>query len=80
MASIHDEGWSWGAPYAAGLILEDAHFQTFANRGEQQLEDLVHPLLTFLVPVSFVVMGMRVDTRGNDRKASVRLRSDRPGT
>src|SRR5262249_22826125 len=26
--------------YAAGLILEDAHFRPFANRGEQQLERL----------------------------------------
>jgi Kef-type K+ transport system membrane component KefB len=47
--------------YAAGLILEDAHFRPFANRGERQLEHLVHPLSTFLVPVFFVVMGMRVD-------------------
>jgi Kef-type K+ transport system membrane component KefB len=47
--------------YAAGLILEDAHFRPFASRGEQQLEHLVHPLSTFLVPVFFVVMGMRVD-------------------
>ncbi|HEY1302515.1 MAG TPA: cation:proton antiporter [Vicinamibacterales bacterium] len=47
--------------YAAGLILEDAHFRPFADRGEQQLEHLVHPLSTFLVPVFFVVMGMRVD-------------------
>src|SRR5262249_21962267 len=47
--------------YAAGLILEDAHFRPFASRGEQQLENLVHPLSTFLVPVFFVVMGMRVE-------------------
>ena len=47
--------------YAAGLILEDAHFRPFANRGELQLEHLVHPLSTLLVPVFFVVMGMRVD-------------------
>src|SRR4051812_25650079 len=47
--------------YAAGLILEDAHFRPFASRGELQLEHLVHPLSTFLVPVFFVVMGMRVD-------------------
>jgi Kef-type K+ transport system membrane component KefB len=47
--------------YAAGLILEDAHFRPFADRGERQLEHLVHPLSTFLVPVFFVVMGMRVD-------------------
>jgi Kef-type K+ transport system membrane component KefB len=47
--------------YAAGLILEDVHFRPFADRGEQQLEHLVHPVSTFLVPVFFVVMGMRVD-------------------
>jgi Kef-type K+ transport system membrane component KefB len=47
--------------YAAGLILEDVHFRPFASRGEQQLEHLVHPISTFLVPVFFVVMGMRVD-------------------
>jgi len=47
--------------YAAGLILEDVHFRSFVNRGEQQLEHLVRPISTFLVPVFFVVMGMRVD-------------------
>ena len=47
--------------YAAGLILEDVHFRPFAERGEQELEHLVHPISTFLVPVFFVVMGMRVD-------------------
>jgi Na+:H+ antiporter len=47
--------------YAAGLILEDAHFRPFADRGEQQLEHLVHPLSMLLVPVFFVVMGMHVD-------------------
>jgi Kef-type K+ transport system membrane component KefB len=47
--------------YAAGLILEDAHFRPFASRGELQLEQLVHPLSTFLVPVFFVLMGMHVD-------------------
>lgn len=47
--------------YAAGLILEDVHVRDFRNRGERQLEDLVHPLSTFLVPVFFVIMGMRVD-------------------
>ena len=47
--------------YAAGLILEDAHFRHFADGGEQQLEHLVHPISTFLVPVFFVLMGMRVD-------------------
>ena len=47
--------------YAAGLILEDVHFEDFQNRGEQHLESLVQPISTFLVPIFFVVMGMRVD-------------------
>jgi Kef-type K+ transport system membrane component KefB len=47
--------------YAAGLILEDVHFRDFESRGEQQLEALVHPISSFLVPVFFVLMGMRVD-------------------
>jgi len=59
--------------YAAGLILEDAHFRPFANRGELQLEHLVHPLSTFLVPVFFVVMGMRVDLRAFARMDVVGL-------
>ena len=47
--------------YAAGLILEDVHFKDFARRGDPGLEELVHPISTFLVPVFFVIMGMRVD-------------------
>jgi Kef-type K+ transport system membrane component KefB len=47
--------------YAAGLILEEVHFRPFVNRGEQQLEHLLHPISAFLVPVFFVFMGMHVD-------------------
>jgi Kef-type K+ transport system membrane component KefB len=47
--------------YAAGLILEDVHYRDFAAREERQLEDLVRPISSFLVPVFFVLMGMRVD-------------------
>jgi len=47
--------------YAAGLILEEAHFRQFVARGEQQIERLLHPISAFLVPVFFVVMGMHVD-------------------
>ena len=47
--------------YAAGLILESVHFKTFKDRGEHELEDLMKPISAFLVPVFFVVMGMRVD-------------------
>jgi Kef-type K+ transport system membrane component KefB len=49
--------------FAAGLILEPMHFNDFAGRGEKQLEELIHPLTSFLVPVFFVVMGMRTDLR-----------------
>jgi Kef-type K+ transport system membrane component KefB len=47
--------------FAAGLILEDVHFKDFENRGEHQLEDLLSPIATFLVPIFFVRMGMLVD-------------------
>ncbi|MGH7700180.1 MAG: cation:proton antiporter, partial [Gemmatimonadales bacterium] len=46
--------------YAAGLILEDVHFRDFAQRGERRLEELIQPVGAFLVPVFFVLMGMRV--------------------
>lgn len=66
-------GFSWAsgaiglAPivgaFAAGLILEDSHFEKFVRRGERSLEDLIHPLSAFLVPVFFVLMGLRTDLR-----------------
>jgi Kef-type K+ transport system membrane component KefB len=47
--------------YAAGLILEDVHWREFTRRGEQRVQDLIAPIAEFLVPVFFVVMGMRVE-------------------
>ena len=47
--------------FAAGLILEDAHYKDFLNRGDHQLEELIHPITIFLVPVFFVLMGIKVD-------------------
>ena len=49
--------------FAAGLILEDVHSRKFVDRGEHGLEELIHPISTFLVPVFFVLMGMRTDLR-----------------
>ena len=49
--------------FAAGLILEDLHYRDFVARGEHGLEELIHPISGFLVPVFFVVMGMRTDLR-----------------
>lgn len=49
--------------FAAGLVLEDVHWQSFKDRGESGLEHLVAPITSMLVPVFFVVMGMRTDLR-----------------
>lgn len=49
--------------FAAGLILEDFHFRDFVDRGEHSLEELVQPIASFMVPIFFVVMGMRTDLR-----------------
>lgn len=47
--------------YAAGLILEPTHVEVLEARESHTLEALVHPLVTTLAPVFFVVMGARVD-------------------
>jgi Kef-type K+ transport system membrane component KefB len=49
--------------FAAGLILENIHYRDFIERGEPSLEELIHPISSFLVPVFFVLMGMRTDLR-----------------
>ncbi len=47
--------------FAAGLILENVHYKGFTERGEHELEELLHPLAVFLIPLFFVQMGMGVD-------------------
>jgi Kef-type K+ transport system membrane component KefB len=49
--------------FAAGLILEPFHFRDFVSKGEHPLEELIHPISSFLVPIFFVMMGMRTDLR-----------------
>jgi Kef-type K+ transport system membrane component KefB len=49
--------------FAAGLVLEKLHYRDFVDRGEHGLEDLVKPISAFLVPIFFVVMGMKTDLR-----------------
>ena len=44
--------------FAAGLVLEEVHFRGF--RDEIQIEQLIRPLSTFLVPIFFVMMGIQV--------------------
>ena len=47
--------------FAAGLVLEDVHFKDFVGRGERSLEELIRPIADVLVPVFFVLMGLRTD-------------------
>jgi Kef-type K+ transport system membrane component KefB len=49
--------------FAAGLILEEVHYRDFIDRGEHDLEELINPISSFLVPIFFVLMGMRTDLR-----------------
>ena len=47
--------------FAAGLVLEDVHFKDFVSRGERSLEELIRPISDALVPIFFVLMGLRTD-------------------
>jgi Kef-type K+ transport system membrane component KefB len=47
--------------FAAGLVLEDVHFEGLVRRGEKPLHESLHSLTALLVPVFFVRMGMLVD-------------------
>ena len=49
--------------FAAGLVLEEPHFEDHVKRGERPLHESLEPLTAFLVPVFFVRMGMIVDVR-----------------
>lgn len=59
--------WAGLAPivgaFAAGLVLEDVHFEDHVRRGERPLHETLEPLIALLVPVFFVRMGMLVDLR-----------------
>jgi Kef-type K+ transport system membrane component KefB len=49
--------------FAAGLVLEDVHYQALRERDthKRDLNHLLEPVASFLVPVFFVLMGMGVD-------------------
>lgn len=49
--------------FAAGLILDELHYKEFSKRGEHSLEELLKPLSATLVPVFFVLMGIKVDLK-----------------
>jgi len=49
--------------FAAGVVLEEVHYQPFRERGERKVEELLFPITTLIVPVFFVMMGFRVDLK-----------------
>ena len=49
--------------FAAGLILDPVHYRDFRERGEHTIDELMRPISTFLVPIFFVLMGVKVDLR-----------------
>jgi Kef-type K+ transport system membrane component KefB len=49
--------------FAAGLILDEVHYQPREGRVERDLNDLLQPVSTVLVPIFFVLMGLKVDLR-----------------
>lgn len=49
--------------FAAGLILDEVHYKPRGGRTERDLHDLLQPVSTVLVPIFFVLMGLKVDLR-----------------
>ena len=49
--------------FAAGLILDEVHYKPTGGRTERDLHELLQPVSTFLVPIFFVLMGLKVDLR-----------------
>ena len=49
--------------FAAGLILDEVHYKPADGRTERGLHDLLQPVSTVLVPIFFVLMGLKVDLR-----------------
>lgn len=47
--------------FAAGLVLDEVHYKPVGGRTERDLQDLLQPVSTFLVPIFFVLMGLKVD-------------------
>jgi Kef-type K+ transport system membrane component KefB len=47
--------------FSAGLILDPVHYRGFLDRGEHTIEESIEPIASFLVPVFFVLMGIKVE-------------------
>jgi Kef-type K+ transport system membrane component KefB len=49
--------------FAAGLVLEERHLEGLAEKERLSLEQMLKPLTALLLPVFFVLIGMKVDLR-----------------
>jgi Kef-type K+ transport system membrane component KefB len=49
--------------FAAGLVLDEVHYKPKGGRQERDLYELLQPVSTVLVPIFFVLMGLKVDLR-----------------
>ncbi|MFN8008483.1 MAG: cation:proton antiporter [Terriglobia bacterium] len=49
--------------FAAGLILDPVHYQELRHRENNEIEELIGPIASFLVPIFFVLMGVRVELK-----------------
>lgn len=49
--------------FAAGLVLDEAHFEILPNHDKKDLQYLLKPVSDVLVPIFFVLMGLKVDLR-----------------
>lgn len=47
--------------FAAGLILEESHSERFVARGERSLRERMEPISSWLVPIFFVLIGLRAE-------------------
>lgn len=47
--------------FAAGLILDEAHFQHFMDHRKHHLEDFLAPITALLSPIFFVFVGLQVN-------------------
>lgn len=47
--------------FSAGLVLDEVHVEDAGRKSPRSVPELIEPIAGFLVPVFFVLMGMRVD-------------------
>ena len=47
--------------FRGGIDLEESHSKEFVQRGERSLRECMEPISSWLVPIFFVLVGMRAD-------------------